>query len=77
MEADFRVSALVDAINRNGDPEICGTDQDSQFASDAFIKTLRHAGVRISMDDRDRWMDNGMSERLWKSLKYECVCLRE
>ena len=42
-----------------------------------FTKTLRDAGVRISMDGRGRWLDNAMIERLWRSLKYECVYLRE
>jgi len=77
MEVDFCVSALEDAINRYGVPEIFNTDQGSQFTSYEFIKTLRDAGVRISMDGRGRWVDNVMIERLWKSLKYECVYLRE
>jgi len=34
---------------------------------------LKAAGVRISMDGRGRWMDNVFIERLWRSLKYECV----
>ena len=77
MDADFCVSALEDAINRYGVPEIFNTDQGSQFTSYEFTKTLRNAGIRISMDGRGRWMDNVMIERLWKSLKYECVYLRE
>jgi len=36
---------------------------------------LRQAGVRISMDGRGRWLDNVFIEPLWRSLKYECVCL--
>lgn len=28
------------------------------------------------MDGRGRWMDNVFIERLWRSLKYECVYLR-
>ena len=35
----------------------------------------RDAAVRISMDDKGRWMDNVFIERLSRSLKYECVCL--
>jgi hypothetical protein len=31
--------------------------------------------VRISMDGRGRWMDNVFIERLWRSLKYECIYL--
>ena len=77
MDSDFCVAALEDALNRYGVPEIFNTDQGSQFTSYDFTKTLRDAGVRISMDGRGRWLDNAMIERLWRSLKYECVYLRE
>lgn len=36
---------------------------------------MKDAGIRISMDGRGRWMDNVFIERLWRSLKYECVFL--
>jgi putative transposase len=75
MEADFCVAALEEAIARYGRPEIFNTDQGSQFTSFAFTTTLRDAGIRISMDGRGRWMDNVFIERLWRSLKYECVFL--
>jgi putative transposase len=75
MEADFCVAALEDAITRYGKPGIFNTDQGSQFTSFAFTATLKDAGIRISMDGRGRWMDNVFIERLWRSLKYECVFL--
>jgi putative transposase len=75
MEADFCVAALEEAIARYGKPELFNTDQGSQFTSFAFTNTLRDAGIRISMDGRGRWMDNVFIERLWRSLKYECVFL--
>ena len=56
-------------------PEIFNTDQGSQFTSTEFTGLLKGAGVRISMDGRGRWMDNVFIERLWRSLKYECVYL--
>jgi hypothetical protein len=37
---------------------------------------LKATGVRISMDGRGRWMDNVFIERLWRSLKYECIYLQ-
>ena len=77
MDADFCVAALKEALNRYGVPEVFNTDQGSQFTSYEFTKILREAGVRISMDGRGRWLDNAMIERLWRSLKYECVYLRE
>jgi len=77
MDTDFCVAALEDAINRYGVPEIFNTDQGSQFTSYDFTRSLKEAGIRISMDGKGRWMDNVMIERLWRSLKYECVYLRE
>ena len=75
MEADFCVAALEEAIARYGKPDIFNTDQGSQFTSFTFTNTLRDAGIRISMDGRGRWMDNVFIERLWRSVKYECVFL--
>jgi len=75
MDAEFCVTALEEAVARFGKPEIFNTDQGSQFTSFAFTDTLKDAGIRISMDGRGRWMDNVFIERLWRSLKYECVFL--
>ena len=75
MDVRFCVEALQEALARFGRPEIFNTDQGSQFTSDDFTSVLRGAQVRISMDGRGRWMDNVFIERLWRSLKYECVYL--
>jgi putative transposase len=75
IDADFCVAALEDALARFGTPEIFNTDQGSQFTSDAFTKVLKDAEIRISMDGKGRWTDNVMIERLWRSLKYECIYL--
>lgn len=77
MDAEFCIEALKDALLHYGTPEIFNTDQGSQFTSKEFTDVLREAGVRISMDGRGRWIDNVFVERLWRSLKYECVYLRE
>ncbi|MDC0660914.1 IS3 family transposase [Leisingera sp. SS27] len=75
LEADFCVEALNEAIHRFGPPEIMNTDQGSQFTSFAWTDRLRRSGVRISMDGKGRFLDNIFVERLWRSLKYECVYL--
>jgi len=75
MDGDFCVAALEEAIARYGLPEIFNTDQGSQFTSFAFTDVLKSNGIRISMDGKGRWMDNVFIERLWRSLKYECVYL--
>lgn len=77
IDSSFCVEALEEALSRYGQPEIFNTDQGSQFTSEDFTDTLSAVGVRISMDGRGRWMDNVFIERLWRSLKYECVYLRE
>lgn len=64
-----------DAMARHGKPEIFNTDQGGQFTSPKFTGILTDAGIKVSMDGRGRWMDNVFIERLWRSLKYECVYL--
>ncbi|WP_252181042.1 IS3 family transposase [Azospirillum sp. B4] len=75
MDADFCIEALEEALARYGAPEIFNTDQGSQYTSPRFTGVLKERGIRISMDGRGRWMDNVFIERLWRSLKYECVYL--
>ncbi|MEL6542841.1 MAG: IS3 family transposase [Pseudomonadota bacterium] len=75
LEADFCVEALNEAMAKYGMPEIMNTDQGSQFTSFAWTDRLRRSGVRISMDGKGRFLDNIFVERLWRSLKYECVYL--
>ncbi len=75
MDVEFCIAALEEALARFGRPEIFNSDQGSQFTSPRFTEVLQQAGTRISMDGRGRWMDNVFIERLWRSLKYECVYL--
>ncbi len=53
------------------------TDQGSQFTSLALTGRLKEGGIRISMDGRRRALDNIFIERLWRSVKYQEVYLRE
>jgi len=75
MDVEFCIEALEEALMRHGKPDVFNTDQGSQFTSLAFTQVLKNAGVAISMDGRGRWMDNVFIERLWRSMKYECVYL--
>lgn len=72
----FCLEAL-DAALATGRPEIFNTDQGSQFTSADFTGRLISANVAISMDGRGRALDNIFVERLWRSLKYEEVYLKE
>jgi len=76
MEADFCVEALHRALGA-GKPEIFNSDQGSQFTSQSFTSVLEAEGIMISMDGRGRVYDNIFVERLWRSVKYEEVYLRE
>ena len=76
FDAMFCIRALERAL-KAGCPEIFNSDQGSQFTSEDFTKTLLDARVKISMDGRGRAMDNIMIERLWRSLKYEEVYLKD
>lgn len=76
METSFCVEALEEAIENYGAPEIFNTDQGSQFTSYDFTNVLKENNIKISMDGKGRWMDNVFIERLWRSLKYECVYLK-
>jgi len=76
LETAFCVTALKRAM-RKGRPGIFNTDQGSQFTSESFTKTLERRGIRISMDGRGRALDNVFIERLWRSVKYEDIYLRD
>jgi putative transposase len=76
MELDFCVEALKRALGR-GRPEIFNSDQGSQFTSEKFTGQLETRGIAISMDGRGRCFDNIFIERLWRSLKYEEIYLRD
>ena len=58
LDTDFCLAALEEAIKQWGIPAIFNTDQGSQFTSDAFISVLESYGIHISMDSKNRALDN-------------------
>lgn len=72
LEKEFCIKALENGLKR-AKPEIFNSDQGSQFTSDSFTQVLKDADIKISMDGRGRVFDNIFIERLWRSVKYECV----
>lgn len=76
LETGFCLTALNRALGK-ATPGICNTDQGSQFTSEAFTGRLQTAGVRISMDGRGRAIDNVFVERLWRTVKYEDIYVRD
>jgi putative transposase len=76
MDVYFCLEALEKALAAS-QPEIFNTDQGSQFTSREFTGRLSKADVRISMDGKGRAFDNIFIERLWRSVKYEEIYLKE
>jgi len=76
MDVGFCLEALDQALEL-AQPEIFNTDQGAQFTSIDFTGRLESAGIRISMDGRGRALDNVFVERLWRTVKYEEVYLKD
>ncbi len=76
LELPFVLEATQRALAQ-ARPQIWNSDQGSHFTSTPYTQLLLDAGVRISMDGKGRALDNIFTERLWRTVKYERVYLRE
>lgn len=76
LEGSFCVEALDEALSISR-PEVFNSDQGSQFTAIQFTKRLERLNVAISMDGKGRCLDNVFIERLWRSVKYEEVYLKD
>jgi putative transposase len=76
LDGAFCVEALRQAL-QHGQPEIFNTDQGVQFTAQAFTQELEAADICISMDGRGRVFDNIFVERLWRTVKYEDIYIKE
>jgi transposase InsO family protein len=76
MDTEFCLAALEAAFDW-GVPEIFNSDQGSQFTGNEFTSRLQRQGIQISQDGRGRVFDNIFVERLWRSVKYEEVYLKD
>jgi putative transposase len=80
METSFCISALRAALEHSTPqvkPEIFNSDQGSQFTSNDFTGVLLEHEIAISMDGRGRCFDNIFIERLWRTVKYEDIYLKD
>lgn len=80
LSTTLDTSFCLDALDRSlraGQPQIFNTDQGVQFTSQEFTDRLRSAQIRISWDGRGRALDNVFVERLWRSVKYEEVYIKD
>jgi len=48
-----------------------------QFTANSFLDILLGQGIQVSMDGRGRALDNVFIERLWRTVKYEEVYIRD
>jgi len=76
LDTSFCLEALNAAL-AIAQPEIFNSDQGVQFTSAEFTRRLHSVGIRISWDGRGRALDNIFVERLWRSVKYEEVYLKD
>lgn len=76
LEMTFVLAAVEQALS-SGRPVIWNSDQGSHFTSPQYIQMLEGAGVQISMDGKGRALDNIFTERLWRTIKYEDVYLKD
>jgi putative transposase len=80
LEQSLEIAFVLRAVNRalaQAKPEIFNSDQGSHFTSPQYIALLQAADVQISMDGKGRALDNIFTERLWRTVKYEEVYLKE
>jgi putative transposase len=77
LDSAFCIDALKEALLRYNKPEIFNTDQGSQFTCNEYVNLLLQNDIKVSFDGRGRATDNIMVERLWRSLKYEDVYIKD
>lgn len=73
MDTTFCLDAIEEAFRQGGKPLIFNTDQGSQYTSAEFTGALMSQGIKVSMDGKGRATDNAFIERLWRSVKQQCV----
>ena len=76
LEIPFVLRAVDRALTQ-ATPTIWNSDQGSHFTSPQYLDRLKQAGVQISMDGKGRAIDNIFTERLWRTIKYEEVYLKD
>jgi putative transposase len=76
LDTSFCLEALEAAL-AVARPDIFNSDQGVQFTSVEFTRRLQSADIRISWDGRGRALDNVFVERLWRSVKYEEVYVKD
>src|SRR5207245_11307598 len=76
MDVGFGLEAFDQALG-GARPDIFHTDQGAQFTSNDFTGRVAAAGIQMSMDGRGRALDNVFIERLWRTVQYEEVYVKD
>ncbi|MBI2436911.1 MAG: IS3 family transposase [Candidatus Magasanikbacteria bacterium] len=76
MTTEFCARSLTSALAQ-ARSEIHNSDQGSQFTSMEYTNILKNNNIQISMDGRGRCLDNIFTERLWRTVKYEDIYLKQ
>ena len=76
MEEEIVLAPVRRALAQ-AQPDILNSDQGSHFTAKDYVDLVKAAGVQISMDGRGRALDNVFTERLWRTVKYEDVYLKD
>ena len=71
MNKEFVLKAVRNAVKKHGAPKILNSDQGSQFTCPAYIDTLKEFNIKISMDGKGRALDNAITERFFRTIKWE------
>lgn len=80
LDMTLEMGFVEQAVNRSLEvarPEIFNSDQGSHFTSQWYVTRLQEEGIQISMDSKGRALDNIFTERLWRTIKYEEVYLKD
>jgi len=77
LDALFCLEALERSLAAGRVPVYFNSDQGTQFTCEEFAGRLLRRGIKISRDGRGRWLDNVFVERLWRTVKYEEVFLKD
>jgi putative transposase len=76
LEIGFVLETCKSAL-KTATPSIMNSDQGSHFTSPKYTELFLNSGAQISMDHRGRAFDNIFIERLWRTVKYEDIYLKD
>ncbi|GER65923.1 hypothetical protein BpJC7_10510 [Weizmannia acidilactici] len=80
MDQTLKIDFVLKAVKRAFSVarlEILNSDQGSHFTSPKYTDLVLQNKIKISMDGKKRALDNIITERFWRTIKYEEVYLKD